>query len=218
VVLTFACLLPRADPRDAWLARDGLGPEALPEGAVLGTASPRRAAQILARRPDLTATLFRGNVDTRLAKLRRGEADATLLAAAGLGRLGRLAEATRILEPEELLPAAGQGAIGVQIRQPDGDLARALAAIGCRRTEAAVGAERACLAALGGSCRSPIAALAEIDAAGSLHLRAGAYSADGRQSVTGERRGPMAAGEALGTELGGALGARLPEGFWDAPA
>src|SRR5262249_42015431 len=166
-----AALLPRADPRDALFAKGATSLAGLPRGASVGTAALRRQAQILALRPDLRVVILRGNVGTRLAKLDAGEVDATLLALSGLERLGIADKASAILSPEEMLPAVAQGAIGVEIRADDHRAATLLAAIDDAPTELAVGAERGCLARLDGSCRTPIAALAEIEPDGALRLR-----------------------------------------------
>src|SRR3546814_8186213 len=133
--LTVDHLLPREDPRDAFFSPHGRCPAELPQGAVVGTASLRRQAQVLARRPDLKVVTFRGNVATRLRKLAAGEVDATLLAVAGLRRLGEAARITGTLTPEEMLPAVGQGAIGLEIRADDAPTRALLDAIACRDTE-----------------------------------------------------------------------------------
>lgn len=157
--LTLAAFLTRGDPRDAVVTRDGAALAALPAGAIVGTDSPRRRAFLLAARPDLIVHGIRGNVDTRLRKLADGEVDALLLAAAGLDRLG--AKVPREwLDPRVMLPAVGQGAIVVQARRDAVALCERLAAIDHRPTRSAVAAERAFLAALGGGCQRPVAALA----------------------------------------------------------
>lgn len=180
--LAIAAMLKRADVRDRLVGAPSLA--ALGEGARIGTSSPRRAAQLLARRPDLTIVPFRGNVDTRLRKIALGEVDATLLAAAGLERLGH-AEIGVVLE--DLLPAPAQGAIGVEVRSADRRVRALVAAIDDRATHLCVGAERRLLAGLGGTCRSPVAALAEL-AGDEIRLRAEIYSQDGREVERGERR------------------------------
>ena len=159
---------------------------ALPQGAVVGTSAPRRAAQLLHARPDCQVITFRGNVATRLAKLAAGEADATFLALAGLNRLGETGTG-HPLDAEEWLPAPGQGAILIECRAQDTRTQGFLAAVDDRASRAAVHAERALLAALGGNCHSPIAALTrhEDDA---LVLRAALYSPDGAERVDGELR------------------------------
>lgn len=182
--LTIAAILPRADIRDVLLGADSL--DALPQGARLGTSAPRRAAQALCRRPDLQIVPYRGNVATRMAKLEQGEADATLLAAAGLARLG-LSDIGTPMDAADWLPAPAQGAIGIETRSDDPAMIAFLAAISHAPSEAAIRAERALLAALGGNCHSPIAALAVVDE-GELHLEARLFSADGRDLVRGALR------------------------------
>ena len=155
-------MLERADPRDVLIARPPAAIAELPEAAVIGTSSVRRKAQLLARRPDLRVVDFRGNVDTRLRKLAAGEVDATLLALAGLRRLGIEDAGMVVLTPEEMLPAVGQGAIGIECRADDAATLALLAAIDHPASSACVRAERALLAALDGSCHTPIAGHAEI--------------------------------------------------------
>jgi len=200
--LHVAACLPRADVRDRLIGADTL--EALPPGATLGTASPRRRAQALRVRPDLNVVLIRGNVDTRLARLASGEVDATLLAAAGLDRLGR--GAGTAVSPERMLPAPAQGAVGVEART---DGARALAAaINHAPTLSCVRAERALLARLGADCHSPVAALAE-PVAGGYRMRAQLLAEDGSADVRGEMQG--ADPDALGAALAADLLARAPD-------
>ena len=178
------------------------GIEALPSGAVVGTASLRRQAQILHRRPDLRVVPFRGNVDTRLAKLADGQAAATVLALAGLLRLGKDAAATEVLEPDAMLPAVAQGAIGIERRADDERAAALLDRIADRATVTTVAAERALLAVLDGSCRTPIAALAELDGSGNLVLRGLVATPDGSRVVTGRWSGAEADAERLGRQGG----------------
>lgn len=169
-----AAMLPRADTRDRLIGAQNI--DALPRGARVGTSSPRRTAQLLARRPDLVIVPLRGNVQTRLAKIARGEVDASLLAAAGLERLG-----LDIGAPLDLLPAPAQGAVGIEVLTARGDLVARLRAIDHGPTHAAVDTERAFLAALGGDCRSAVAALAEGE-----RLRAEILAADGSEVRRGE--------------------------------
>jgi len=190
--IALAAVAPRADVRDRLIGAAGLA--ALPANARVGTSSPRRAAQVRRARPDVAIVLFRGNVDTRLAKLAAGEADATLLAAAGLDRLGR-ADVGTSLTVDEMLPAPAQGAVGVEVRAGDAPTEALVAAIDHAPTSAAVRAERALLAALGADCRSPVAALAEPEG-GALRLRAELLSEDGRLHVAGEA--VVAAGDPAG--------------------
>ena len=171
--LVIAAMLKRADTKDRLIGAESL--EALPHGARVGTSSPRRAAQLLRRRPDLAIFPFRGNVQTRLRKLELGEVDATLLAAAGLERL----EHPEIGAPLDLLPAPSQGAIGVEILSGNRRLAALIEEIGHRPTEVCVMAERRFLEGLGGTCRSPVAALATLRA-GLIRFRAEILTEDGR--------------------------------------
>ncbi|MEK9660714.1 MAG: hydroxymethylbilane synthase, partial [Alphaproteobacteria bacterium] len=159
--LALDCFLPRADPRDVLIGAESIA--ALPEGARVGTSSLRRAAQILAQRPDVAIVPFRGNVDTRIAKLANGEAEATLLARAGLDRLGRTNVAGTTLDPAELLPAVAQGIIGIERRADDADVAAWLQPLNDPLSYDAAIAERAMLAVLDGTCRTPIGGLARID-------------------------------------------------------
>ncbi len=212
--LEISTILEREDPRDAFFARDGAGSLAeLPQGALVGTASLRRQAQVLLARPDLKVTNFRGNVDTRLRKLREGEVDATLLAVAGLNRLGR--EVPCALSTEEMLPAVAQGAVGVEIRSDDERTRGYLDALNHRATFEEVEAERACLAVLDGSCRTPIAALAEPLEGDGLRLRALVALPDGsechRTELTGTRAEAAALGREAGDRLKSAGGARFFE-------
>lgn len=212
--LAIGCLLPREDPRDALFARRGDSIASLPEGAVVGTASLRRQAQLLALRPDLRVVPLRGNVGTRLKKLASGEIDATLLALAGLRRLGLADRATAVLAPEEMLPAVAQGAIGVEIRADDAAARALLAPLDDRDTGLRVAAERACLAELDGSCHTPIAALAELEAGGgNLRLRALIALPDGSVVHRDERRGPATQAAALGRAAGAALKAQAEPAF-----
>jgi len=180
--IMIAAMLPRADVRDRLIGSESLA--ALTVGARVGTSSPRRAAQIRRARPDTRIVLFRGNVDTRLARLAAGEADATLLAGAGLDRLGR-SNIGRAIDPETMLPAPAQGAVGIETLAVRDDVRAWLAAIDHRPTHDCVAAERALLAALGADCRSPVAALA-VEAGGGLRLRAEILTEDGSEYRQGE--------------------------------
>lgn len=199
-----AAFLPRVDVRDALVAADGAGLDALPSGARVGTGSRRRAAQLLARRPDLVPTDIRGNVDTRLRKLADGEVEALLLAAAGLIRLGRTEAATELLPPDVMLPAPGQGAIALQCRADDDAARSLLAACDDRPTRIAVSAERAALGALGVGCSLPIAALAHVRA-GEVVLLARLLSLDGSRRIEVQRAASADEAEALGRGVGEAL-------------
>ena len=180
--IVIAAMLERADVRDRLIGAESV--EALPEGARVGTSSPRRAAQLLRLRADLKIVLFRGNVDTRLSRLNLGEAEATLLAAAGLDRLGR-PEIGHAISTEIMLPAPAQGAVGIECLAARDDVREALAAIDHRDTHLCVLAERALLAQLGADCRSPMAALAVRDG-DRLFLRAEILSMDGRLHRAGQ--------------------------------
>ncbi|MEO1089098.1 MAG: hydroxymethylbilane synthase [Pseudomonadota bacterium] len=161
--LTIAAVLPREDPRDALIAGPIRSVRALPEGAVVGSASLRRRAQLLAQRPDLTVVNLRGSVQTRLGKVESGTVHATVLAMAGLNRLGRPDAASSPIEIDEMLPAVAQGAIAVEVRAEDETTHIRVAALDHPATALAVTAERAFLRALDGSCRTPIAAYATVD-------------------------------------------------------
>ncbi|MEO6247879.1 MAG: hydroxymethylbilane synthase [Sphingomicrobium sp.] len=182
-VFCVAAMPRRADVRDRLIGADSIA--ALKQGAVIGSSSPRRAAQLLALRPDLKIVAIRGNVDTRLRKLADGECDATLLAAAGLDRLHHGAIGVAL---DALLPAPAQGAIGVECRRDDNSMRRIVAVISHRPTFDAVLAERAFTRALGGNCHSPVAALATIERDGQVWLRAEILSEDGRERVVDEAR------------------------------
>ncbi len=202
--LGLCAYLERADPRDAVLSAGGRPLRELPAAARIGTTSLRRQAQLKSLRPDLVIQELRGNVDTRIRKLREGAFDAILLAMAGLTRLGRAAEATEVLDPGVLLPAPGQGAIALECRDTDAAVARAVEPLAHRPTARAVSAERAFLAALGGGCNVPLGAFAEATGAdGDLWLRAFVARPDGSAVLRADRRGtePDALGRALAGEL-----------------
>ncbi len=206
--LLIGCLLKRADPRDALFSPHATSLAGLPRGARVGTSSLRRQAQVLALRPDLKVVTLRGNVGTRIAKLAAGTVDATLLALAGLVRLGVAEKATAILSTDEMLPAVAQGALGIETRSRDTRLHELLAPLDDLATELAVNAERACLAVLDGSCHTPIAALAEPGPAGVLRLRSLLALPDGSAVCRDERQavaGSIAEAEALGRAAGEAL-------------
>jgi hydroxymethylbilane synthase len=180
--LVIAALLPREDPRDAFLSLGAKSLCDLPKGARVGTSSVRRQAQVLRARPDLLPILLRGNVDTRLAKLDAGEFDAMLLALAGLKRLGLQARATSILEPADWLPALAQGAIGIEVRENDAQTRALLAALNDTHTEIALACERSFQAVLDGTCRTPIGGLATI-ARNTLSFRGEVIAPDGSGSA-----------------------------------
>lgn len=169
--LEIACLLPREDVRDAFFSPIAKTLMDLPLGATLGTSSLRRQAIVKSLRPDLKVEIFRGNVDTRLKKLAEGVVDATLLAVAGLKRLGKIDLAQSILEPELMLPAVAQGAVGIEVRANDERTKNIIAAVHCYKTELRVAAERAFLDVMDGSCKTPLAALmGDVDGDGRARL------------------------------------------------
>ncbi len=204
-----AATLRRADVRDVLIGGAAATIDALPQGAVIGTASLRRGALARRRRPDLKVVSFRGNVQTRLEKLRRGEVDATLLALAGLTRLGLKAHATEILDEEAFPPALGQGAVAVTARIGDARTLEALAKLDCADTAAALLCERAFLKVLDGSCRTPIAGLARVSD-GALRFKGLVLSEDGAREVSGAASGSASDAEALGAEAGRDVKARTP--------
>jgi hydroxymethylbilane synthase len=210
--LTLPCIPEREDVRDALIATAARSIAELPRGAVVGTASLRRAAQLLHRRPDLRVVPLRGNIDTRIAKVERGEVDATLLAMAGLRRLDRAGRAVPIAV-EEMLPAVGQGAIAVTCRTGDARVLSLLAPLDRPDAHTAILAERAFLAALDGSCRTPIAALATL-AGERLAMRGLVATPDGRELLETSVTGVRADAERLGREAGEALLARCGPSFF----
>jgi hydroxymethylbilane synthase len=209
-------MLEREDPRDGFVSPRASNLAGLAAGAVVGTASLRRRAQVLHRRPDLSVVLFRGNVNTRMRKLGEGQADATLLAVAGLRRLGMDDALTSIMEPGEMLPAVGQGAIGIACRAGDGRALALLEPLNHLATLHRVTAERALLEVLDGSCRTPIAALASLAEDGTLALTGLVARPDGSEVLTAERRGPVADARAIGIDAGEELRRRAGPGFMDA--
>jgi hydroxymethylbilane synthase len=208
-----ACVMEREDPRDAWVSGSYATVKDLPQGAVVGTSSLRRVALLRAMRPDLKIEPLRGNLDTRLKKLDDGQYDGIVLAAAGLKRLGLEARIRQVFDPSEMLPAAGQGALGIEIPQERDDVAQALAHLIHRPTYLAVSAERAVSRVMGGSCSMPLAAHAvfELDA---LYLRAAWGDPEGGSSVVRvEGRSPVhtlqeavALGEQVAKQLQAAVG------------
>lgn len=207
--ITIACILPRADARDVFFANGVASLMDLAPGARIGTCSLRRAVQVLARRTDLRIVDLRGNVETRLQKLRDGQVDATLLACAGLMRLGLPVPADGLLSPEQMLPAVGQGAIAVTVLRSRDDLRARLMALNDADAAARTGCERAFLAALDGSCRTPIAGYAEIAGDGRLHFRGLAARPDGSHLTRVEEWGAVADAARLGHEAGQRLKAEM---------
>lgn len=194
----------RADPRDALVEGGGRGLAELPRGARVGTASTRRRAQLLARRPDLDVRVLRGNVQTRLRKRAAGEFDVLVLACAGLGRLGLRDLDVVVLEPETLLPAVGQGALALEHRAEDAAIAERLAAVTDATATATVAAERGFLVALGGDCTTPLAAHAVVQG-DEVWLRAEVLDPDGTRTLSEEGRAPVGDGAALGRRLAASL-------------
>jgi len=212
--LVIGATLPREDPRDALIARAPGGLDALPAGAVVGTASLRRRAILLNRRPDLAVVPLRGNVGTRIAKMEAGEVDATLLAVAGLRRLGMGERASAVLEPDDMLPAVCQGAIGIECRADDARMRALLAGIDDQATSTCIACERAFLAALDGSCRTPIAGLAAL-AGGALAFRGLIVRPDGSEALAAAGEGEAAEAAAIGRAAGESLRGRAGPGFFD---
>ena len=213
--LAIAACLPREDARDVFISRKAKTLAALPPGAVVGTASLRRQAQVLRLRPDVEVVTLRGNVGTRIAKLEAGAVDATLLALAGLKRLGLDEVATAILEVDAFVPAVGQGTIAMETRDHDQTTRNMLQTIADQPAQTALSAERGFLAALEGSCRSPIAGHATV-AGGEVRFRGMILRADGSEVLECQRVGPTADAEALGRDAGAELRGRAPPGFLDA--
>ncbi|SMX31966.1 hydroxymethylbilane synthase [Maliponia aquimaris] len=210
--LILDCNLPREDVRDAFICPAYRSLHDLPQGAVVGTSSLRRRAQLLHRRPDLKVVEFRGNLQTRLKKLGDGVAAATFLACAGLNRLGMTEVPAAPIATEDMLPAVAQGAIGIERRSDDARTQRMLASVHDAPTGDRLAAERAFLAALDGSCETPIAGLAEIDG-DQLRLRGEILKTDGSAAFAGEIRGPVAEGADLGRRLAADLLGRAGPGF-----
>jgi hydroxymethylbilane synthase len=211
--VAIAGYLPREDVRDAFISRKAPSIGELAHGAVVGTASLRRQAMVRRLRPDLKVALFRGNVETRLRKLDEGVVDATLLAMAGLNRLGRADAATSVLDVDAFPPAVGQGAIAVAIRTDDDVVRELLTPILDADTDAALAAERAFLAVLDGSCRTPIAGHATVGG-GTLAFHGLILRADGSESLEARRRGDRADAIALGADAGAELKRRAPADFF----
>jgi hydroxymethylbilane synthase len=208
-----SAFLPREDPRDAFISPTAASLQDLPAGAVVGTASLRRQAMVLRLRPDLKVSVMRGNVETRLRKLAAGEADATLLALAGLKRLGLEAKATRIFEIDEFLPAVGQGAIAIESRRDDERINAFVKAIGDPEAEVALTAERSFLALLDGSCRTPIGGHCRVSG-DRIHFSGLIISPDGREEYGTTREGLRADAAAIGADAARELRERAGEKFF----
>jgi len=215
--LAIGATLEREDPRDAFISVKYASLADVPAGATVGTSSLRRQAQVLHRRPDLKVVPFRGNVETRLKKLDEGLADATFLACAGLNRLGLARHIKAPMDTDVMLPAVAQGAIGIEIRSDDLDTSRLVAPLNDAATALCVAAERAFLAKLDGSCRTPIAGLAELRG-GMLHFRGEILTPDGAQSHAMARSGPPQTALRLGEEAAAELLGRAGPDFFRAIA
>ncbi len=213
--LIISCLLPREDVRDAFISHRHAGIDALPEGAVVGSSSLRRRAQLLHRRPDLKVVEFRGNVQTRLRKLDEGVAEATFLAMAGLLRLGRADLTDHPVSEDDMLPAVAQGAIGIESRSSDARVADLLAPIHDADTATRLSAERAFLAGLDGSCRTPIGGLAVLEG-DRLHFRGEIIRPDGSERLATQRSGAIADAAAMGADAAEELRMQGGTGFFAA--
>jgi hydroxymethylbilane synthase len=211
--LEIAGFLPREDARDVFISRKAKTLGELPQGARVGTASPRRQAMIKRLRPDVSVVTLRGNVETRLRKLDSGEVDATLLAAAGLKRLGLLSAATAILDVDEFLPAVGQGAIAIETRTEDHKMRRLIAMVDDAETATALAAERAFLAILDGSCRTPIGGHAQVFG-DSVRFRGMILKPDGSEALEAVREGPRASAAEVGADAGRDLRSRAGSDFF----
>jgi hydroxymethylbilane synthase len=211
--LMLAAFLPREDPRDALVSHKAKTLRDLPRNALVGTSSPRRQALLMRTRPDLRIAPLRGNVETRLRKIEASEVDATVLAVAGLKRLGLFSAIATALEVEEFLPAAGQGAIAIETRASDESARAHAAAIDDADTHTALAAERAFLAALGGSCRTPIAGHARLDG-DILRFRGLVAKIDGSDAIEVSRQGRRADAAALGADAGHEIKTRAGADFF----
>lgn len=212
--LTLAAVPERVDPRDALIAEPGMTLDTLPRGAIFGTSSLRRQSQVLARRPDIRVRLLRGNVGTRIDKVRSGEITASALAIAGLKRLGRAEDAAGIIDPEIMLPAVGQGMLGLQTRRDNERMLDILSRLNHGESFTAAQAERAMLAAVGGDCYTPIGGYATIEG-GRLTLRGRLLSPDGRQVFEARREGTPGDAEAMGLDAGRELRQAAGDHFFD---
>lgn len=207
--LTLAAYLPRHDARDAFLSPFAATLDQLPQGSVVGTASVRRKAQLLAMRPDLQVVPLRGNVDTRLEKLWRGQVPAAVMAYAGLARLGHIDRVTSIIPVNQMVPAVGQGVIAMEIRESDEDIAAMMAEINHAETAVCVAAERAFVAALNGSCQTPIGGLATLEG-DQITLTGFVASVDGTHQLRETRAAPRHEAANLGRHLAHDMLAKAP--------
>jgi len=213
--IVLPCMLPREDTRDVFISNKANSIEELPEGSVIGSASLRRQSQILAKNPGLKVVNFRGNVQTRLRKLSEGVVDATLLALAGLRRMDMEKHATAILQEDEMLPAVAQGAIGITCRTGDTKMLKLLEALNHPETKTCVDCERAFLAKLDGSCRTPIAGQARIDHdTGKFHFKGLVARPDGSELLETSRVGKPENAVELGEDAGNELRAQIGDNFF----
>ena len=212
--LLIDCLLPRADPRDALISSDAKSIDSLAPGTVVGTASLRRKAMLLHKRPDLEVVPLRGNVDTRLEKVASGDVGATFLALAGLNRLGRDDVPAWAVPVTEILPAVCQGIIGIERRENDDEIAKLLVALNDFDATIQAAGERALLEGLDGSCRTPIAAFGEL-CGNDFRIRAAIIRPDGSELLEAERNGPISDAKVMGREAAEELRGRASTGFFD---
>jgi hydroxymethylbilane synthase len=213
--IALAAVPPRDDPRDALVARDGAKLADLPAGARIGTGSPRRAAQLLALRGDLHTVPIRGNAGTRLRHVTDGDLDGVVLACAGLARIGYTAAITQVFEPDEMLPAPGQGALAIECRDDDPELAGLLAAVNDEPSMAAAVAERSLLEALAAGCSAPVGGYAA--GTGQLLMRAAVLSPDGTRALRAHGSAPAADARRLGQDLAAELLRRGASDFISSP-
>jgi hydroxymethylbilane synthase len=202
--LAFPAITRREDPRDCLISRNGRSLKGLPNSARVGTSSLRRQAQLRHHRPDMDVLDLRGNVDTRMKKLDAGEFDAVVLAMAGVNRLGLASRVTQVLGEDFMLPAVGQGALGIETRRDDAETQRLVASLDDADSRVCVTAERALLRTLHGGCQIPLGALGVLRG-GELHLEAGVFSVSGTESVRASENGPPEDAEDIGIRLAGAL-------------
>ncbi len=210
--LVIPFMLPRADFRDGFLSNNAQNIDDLPDGCTVGTSSVRRQAFLLNKRPDLKVVPFRGNVETRISKLRKGQVDATFLAIAGLFRLGLMEEVSSIVDIDDMLPSVAQGAVGIEIRKDDSKKLSFIDQLSCLDTVLCVECERAVLRELNGSCHTPVGVLAQLDS-GDIHIRACVISSDGKDKWYHEGRAKVSIVDeaiALGSRVGSRLRQMVP--------
>ena len=207
--MELSCTLPREDIQDVIISRDNIKLLDLPQGATIGTTSLRRQAQLLKMRPDFNIIMFRGNVGTRLKKLKQGDADATLLALAGLNRLGMQHVATEVLDSDVFIPAVGQGAITIQCLSTAMEIKQLVAPLHCEDTHLCVSCERAMLYALDGTCKTPVGGKAVLDGLGNIKLTAFASTHDASVFKLLEKTAPIAQAQKLGRDVGSELRAYM---------